>query len=102
MLNLRLKRAQLRAYLAHADERRDDRRPDIGFGRSRTRRVEADTRRMKRRLTARDRLAWLVALVAVGAVLYLVLPLWALVTAIVVGVVVPVVLRGRRRERARR
>jgi hypothetical protein len=57
---------------------------------------------MKRRLTARDRLAWLVALVAVGAVLYLVLPLWALVTAIVVGVVVPVVLRSRRRERARR
>jgi Flp pilus assembly protein TadB len=57
---------------------------------------------MKRRPTARDRLAWLVALVAVGAVLYLVLPLWALVTAIVVGIVVPVVLRSRRRQRARR
>jgi Flp pilus assembly protein TadB len=57
---------------------------------------------MKRRLTARDRLAWLVALVAVGGVLYLVLPVWAIVAAIAAGVVVPVVLRRNRRERTRR
>jgi Flp pilus assembly protein TadB len=56
---------------------------------------------MKRRLNARDRLAWLVALVAVGAVLYLVLPVWALVAAVAAAVVVPVVVRRSRRERAR-
>jgi Flp pilus assembly protein TadB len=57
---------------------------------------------MKRRLVARDRLAWLVALLAVGAVLYVVLPLWALVAAVLVGVAVPVFVRRRRAERSRR
>jgi len=48
---------------------------------------------MKRRLAGRDRLAWLVAVVSVGVVLYLVLPLWALVVAVVVVVGVPLYVR---------
>jgi Flp pilus assembly protein TadB len=57
---------------------------------------------MKRRLAGRDRLAWLVAVVAVGIVLYFVLPLWVLVTAVVIVAGVPLLIRHNRRSRARR
>jgi Flp pilus assembly protein TadB len=53
---------------------------------------------MKRRLGIRDRVAWLVALVALGVVLYVVLPLWALITAVAVIVGVPVLVRWNRRQ----
>jgi len=57
---------------------------------------------MKRRIVGRDRLAWLVALVAVGVVLYLVLPLWVLVVAVVLAVGVPILVRRSRRQHTRR
>jgi Flp pilus assembly protein TadB len=57
---------------------------------------------MNRRLAGRDRLAWLVALVAIGIVLYLVLPLWALVGAAVMIIGVPLLLRRSRRQTSRR
>jgi Flp pilus assembly protein TadB len=57
---------------------------------------------MKRRLGMRDRLAWLVAIIAVGVVLYVVLPLWTLIVAVVVIVGVPVLWRLRRRQLSRR
>jgi hypothetical protein len=48
---------------------------------------------MKRRLAVRDRLVWLVALVALGVVAYIVLPLWLVVAAVVALLGVPVLLR---------
>jgi Flp pilus assembly protein TadB len=57
---------------------------------------------MKRRLVARDRLAWLLAVLAAAAVLYLVLPLWALFAAVVIAVGVPLLIRRNRRQRRRR
>jgi len=57
---------------------------------------------MNRRLAGRDRLARLVAVIAVGIVLYLVLPLWALVGAVVVIIGVPLLLRRSRRHPSRR
>jgi Flp pilus assembly protein TadB len=57
---------------------------------------------MNRRLAGRDRLAWLVAVVAVGMVLYLVLPLWALVGAVVMIIGVPLLIRRSRRQPSRR
>jgi len=68
---------------------------------SRSARLGADSRIMKRRLAGRDRLAWIVALVALGVVLYLVLPLWALIAAVMVVVGVPLLVRHNR-ERTRR
>jgi Flp pilus assembly protein TadB len=56
---------------------------------------------MKRRLGWRDRLAWLVALLAVAVVLYVVLPLWVLVAAAVAAVGVPLLIR-RNRQRSHR
>src|SRR6478672_3440177 len=52
-------------------------------------RREVDIRTMKRRLVGRDRLAWLVALIALGVVLYLVLPLWVLLAAVLMVLGVP-------------
>jgi len=57
---------------------------------------------MNRRLAGRDRLAWLVAVIPVGIVLYLVLPLWALVGAVVVIIGVPLLIRRGRRHPSRR
>ena len=57
---------------------------------------------MNRRLAGRDRLAWLVALVAIGMVLYLVLPVWALVGAVMVIVGVALLIRRSRRQPSRR
>jgi Flp pilus assembly protein TadB len=57
---------------------------------------------MKRRLAGRDRAAWLIVLVALAVVLYLVLPLWALVAAVVILVGLPLLIRQRRRQRAQR
>jgi Flp pilus assembly protein TadB len=57
---------------------------------------------MKRRLAGRDRAAWLIVLVALAVVLYLVLPLWALVAAVVMLVGLPLLIRQRRRQRAQR
>jgi Flp pilus assembly protein TadB len=56
---------------------------------------------MQRRLAVRDRLAWLVALLALGVVAYIVFPLWLVVAAVVVLLGVPVLLRQRRRGRWR-
>jgi Flp pilus assembly protein TadB len=56
---------------------------------------------MKRRLAGRDRLAWIVAVLAAGAVLYFFVPLWMLVTAVVVAVGVPLLIRHNRRQRRR-
>jgi Flp pilus assembly protein TadB len=56
---------------------------------------------MKRRLAGRDRLAWLVAVVAAGAVLYFLVPLWMLVAAIVVAIGAPLFIRRSRRQRRR-
>lgn len=56
----------------------------------------------KRSLTMRDHLAWLVAVIAVGVVLYVVLPLWVLVAAILVVVGVPLARRRKARQRSRR
>jgi hypothetical protein len=50
----------------------------------------------------RERVAWLVALVAVAIVLYIVLPLWALISAIAVVGGVLIRIRRYRRERADR
>jgi Flp pilus assembly protein TadB len=57
---------------------------------------------MKRRLGMRDRVAWLVAIIAIGIVLYVVLPLWTLIFAVAVIVGVPLLWRLRRRQVARR
>jgi hypothetical protein len=57
---------------------------------------------MKRHLGTRDRLAWLVAVLAIGAVLYFFLPLWVLVGAVVVAVGVPLLVRTKRRQATRR
>ena len=57
---------------------------------------------MNRRLAGRDRLAWLVALVAIGMVLYLVLPLGALVGAVVMIIGVAFLIRRSRRQPSRR
>jgi Flp pilus assembly protein TadB len=56
---------------------------------------------MKRRLAVRDRLVWVIAVVAVGIVVYLVLPTWVIAVAVVLAVGVPVALRRSRRDRAR-
>jgi len=56
---------------------------------------------MKRRLAVRDRLAWLIAVVAAAVVLYIVLPLSVLVAAVLVAVAVPLLVR-RNRQRSRR
>jgi Flp pilus assembly protein TadB len=57
---------------------------------------------MKRRLGMRDRVAWLVAIIAIGIVLYVVLPLWTLIFAVAVIVGVPLLWRLRRRQVSRR
>jgi predicted ABC-type sugar transport system permease subunit len=57
---------------------------------------------MNRRLAGRDRLAWLVALIAIGMVLYLVLPLWALVGAVLMIIGVALLIRRSRRQPSRR
>jgi hypothetical protein len=50
----------------------------------------------------RDRVAWLVALVAVAIALYIALPLWALISAIAVAGGVLIRIRRHRRDRAHR
>ena len=57
---------------------------------------------MRRRLALRDRLAWAVALVALGVVAYVFLPLWVVVAAVVLLLGVPVLLRQSGRSRSRR
>jgi hypothetical protein len=57
---------------------------------------------MKRRLAIRDRLAWLVALLALGVVAYVFLPLWVVVAAVVLLLGVPLLLRRSGRSRSRR
>jgi len=57
---------------------------------------------MKRRLGMRDRLAWLIAVLAIGAVLYFLLPLWALIGAIAVIAGVALLLRKQRRQPSHR
>jgi hypothetical protein len=57
---------------------------------------------VKRRLALRDRAAWFVAVVAVGVVVYLVLPLWVVVAAVVVLIGVPLLARSQKRQRVRR
>jgi Flp pilus assembly protein TadB len=52
---------------------------------------------MKRRLAMRDRLAWVVAVAAVGVAVYLVVPLWATAAAAVLVVGVIALLRRSRR-----
>jgi len=61
----------------------------------------ADSTIMKRRLAIRDRMMWLVALVALGVVAYILLPLWLVVAAVVVLLGVPVLLRQARHSRWR-
>jgi Flp pilus assembly protein TadB len=61
-----------------------------------------DSRIMNRRLAGRDRLAWLVALIAIGMVVYLVLPLWALVGAVVMIIGAALLIRRSRRQPSRR
>src|SRR5258707_1765756 len=53
---------------------------------SRSELQQADSRAMKRRLVMRDRLAWIVAIAAVGLVVYLVLPIWVIAAAGALGV----------------
>jgi Flp pilus assembly protein TadB len=69
---------------------------------SRTATEAVDNGFMKRRLGMRDRLAWFVAVIAVGIVLYVVLPVWILIVAVVVIISVPLLLRLRRRQLSRR
>jgi type III secretory pathway component EscV len=57
---------------------------------------------MKRRLAMRDRAIWVIAVVAAGVALYVVLPIWVIATAAVLLVGVPLLLRRRRRHHARR
>jgi hypothetical protein len=57
---------------------------------------------MKRRLALRDRAVWLIAAVAVAAVVYLILPIWVLLVAILLLIGVPFVVRHRRAQHARR
>ena len=57
---------------------------------------------MKRRLAVRDRLAWVLALVALGVVAYVFLPLWVVVAAVVLLLGVPLLLRRNGRSRSRR
>jgi hypothetical protein len=57
---------------------------------------------MKRRLAMRDRAIWVIAIVAAGVALYVILPIWVIATAAVVLVSVPLLLRRRRRHHARR
>ena len=52
---------------------------------------------MKRRLAVRDRFVWVVGIMAVGGVVYLVLPIWIIAAALVMMVSVPLVLRRSRR-----
>jgi len=57
---------------------------------------------MKRHLAMRDRAIWVIAVVAVGVTVYLVLPIWVIATAAVLLVIVPLLLRRSRRHHARR
>jgi Flp pilus assembly protein TadB len=56
---------------------------------------------MKRRLALRDRMAWIIAALAVAIVAYLFLPKWVLVAGVVLLIGVPALARQRRRQRAR-
>jgi hypothetical protein len=56
---------------------------------------------MKRRLAVRDRLAWLIAIAAAAVGLYIVLPMWMLVAAVLVAIAVPLLVR-RNRQRSHR
>ena len=91
------KDARSRATTSSADQQISARVPE-----SRNVGRYVDINIMKRRLVGRDRLAWLVALVAVGVVLYLVLPIWLLVAAVLTVVGVPLLVRRNRRQRTRR
>jgi hypothetical protein len=57
---------------------------------------------VKRRLALRDRAAWFVAVLALGVVVYLVFPLWVVVAAVAVLIIVPVLARRQKRQRVRR
>ena len=57
---------------------------------------------MKRRLTVRDRLAWVVALLTLGVVAYVFVPLWVVVATVVVLVGVSLALRRSSQSRSRR
>ena len=57
---------------------------------------------MTRRLDPRDRMVWIIAAVALGVIVYLFLPLWAVVTAVALLIGVPLLARRRKRQRARR
>jgi hypothetical protein len=57
---------------------------------------------MPRRLAMRDRMVWVIAALALGVVVYVVLPLWAVVTAVALLIGVPLLVRHRKRQRARR
>jgi hypothetical protein len=56
---------------------------------------------MSRRLALRDRMAWIVAALAVAVVAYIFLPKWILVAAVVLLIGIPFAARHRRRQRAR-
>jgi hypothetical protein len=57
---------------------------------------------MKRRLGTRDRIAWFVAIIGVAIAVYVLMPLWTLIVAVVAIVGVPLVVRMRRRQVSRR
>jgi hypothetical protein len=57
---------------------------------------------MKRRLALRDRATWCVAGVALAVVVYVFLPIWVVVGAVVVLIGTPLLVRRRRRQHARR
>jgi len=57
---------------------------------------------MKRRLAVRDRLAWVVALLALGIVAYVFLPVWIVVATVVVLLGAPLAHRRSIRARSRR
>jgi Flp pilus assembly protein TadB len=47
-------------------------------------------------------MVWIIAAVALGVIVYLFLPLWAVVTAVALLIGVPLLARRRKRQRARR
>jgi hypothetical protein len=56
---------------------------------------------VRRARTTRDRVAWLIALAALGVVVYFFVPLWVLAAAVLVLVTLPILVRHNRRHARR-
>jgi hypothetical protein len=68
---------------------------------SRTQTRTADTTAVRRVHSTRDRIAWLIALVALDAVVSRFVPVWIVAAAVVVLVGAPLLIRRHRRHARR-